>query len=160
MAKTYFHKLAFNAPIKFKDAYIKFEPVGGNAGVKVLDGDNREQIDELVFLNQLADAKSRGVSRISEAIYIEKKNNRASGTSKSRQDAFGSVRILEPRDSSPIKSQAIPSATAQAVPPVATSAASNQVPAATSKIPVVPESVGQSDFTPAVRKRAASGVFE
>lgn len=156
MAKSYFHKLAFNAPIKFKDGYIKFEPVGGNAGVKVLDGDNRDQIDELIFLNELADSKSRGVSRISEAIYNEKKNNRASATSKSQQNAFGSVRILEPRDSSPIKPRATQSVAAPAAVPPAASAASN--PAA--KIPVVPDAGAQSEFTPAVRKRAASSVFE
>lgn len=155
MAKIYFHKLAFNSPVKFKDSNVRFEPVGTNMGVKVMDDTIPDQAEELAFLNQLADAKTRGVSRISEAIYNEKKNNRASATSQSRQNAFGSVRILEPRDSSPIKPRAIQSATAPAAP----SAAESAVSSSAAKIPAVPESAA-SEFTPTVRKRAASSVFE
>lgn len=158
MAKIYFHKLAFNSPIRFKDSNIRFEPVGGNTGVKMLDDAVGEQAEELAFLNQLADTKTRGVSRISEEIYNEKKNNRASATSRSRQNAFGSVRILEPRDSSPIKAQPAQSAAAPAVPSAAAGAAE---PA---RIPVVPGLEAESGapaFTPALRKRSvASAIFE
>lgn len=151
MAKIFFLKLAFNAPIKLKDAFIRFEPVGNNAGVKVLEDNVASQAEELAFLNQLADTKARGVSRISESLYNEKKNNRASATSQSRQSGFGSIRILEPRDSSPLKASAAQPAAAQAARSAAESAVSNLV----SKIPVVPEAGPQSEFTPAVRKRTS-----
>ena len=73
MSLHYFHKLVFNSPVRVAGQIVRFEPIGNNAGVKVLADDREDQKAELAELDKLANTQARGVTRISKEIYEQKK---------------------------------------------------------------------------------------
>lgn len=92
----YFHKLAFNAPIKLNGSIIVFEPVGNNAGVRAIDDTSAAEAAQLTALHQFADQQARGVTRISKEIYEQKKNNRQFSKSPHLQSSsLNGIRILD-----------------------------------------------------------------
>lgn len=106
MSLHYFHKLVFNSPVRVAGQIVRFEPIGNNAGVKVLADDREDQKAELAELDKLANTQARGVTRISKEIYEQKKNNLASTTSQpARKSLLDGVRIVD-RDQGIVQNQA------------------------------------------------------
>lgn len=156
MPTHYFHKIVFNAPVRVNGNIIRFEPIGSNAGVKVLDDAREDQKEELALLNKLADTQERGVTRISKEIYDQKKSNLALTKSQpARKQSFDGVRIVDretpflPQAAANAKPAAVVADLAARVQSLE-SAAKSTTPAAT-QIPVAP-SEQPKPFVPNVRK--------
>ncbi len=154
MSLHYFHKLVFNSPVRVAGQIVRFEPIGNNAGVKVLADERADQAAELAELNKLADVQARGVTRISKEIYEQKKNNLASKTSQpARKSLLDGVRIVD-RDQGIVPNPAgVAKPAAVAVAELAERVKGLESVVAKAQIPVV-ESEQPKPFVPNVRKVA------
>lgn len=118
-SKVYFLKEILSNPINIKGTNVAFENIGGNRGVVALDPANGQESQFITELNQFASQGVGGVSRITEAQYIEKKNQPAP-TPSGRQKEMLRLRPTGPR---PRPVQPPAEATVQAVAPPAEPAA-------------------------------------
>lgn len=158
----YFHKIGFNSPLKIGAKLIQFEPIGGNAGVKVLSDDRPDQKEEIAFLNQCADRQLRGVTRISAEIYAQKKSSHPSMTSRNlRGSSHEGVRIFDRNELSLLpKKAAVASPAAEGSGPVILQQAM-QNPDGSPGTPIniaVGAQQQPRPFTPAVRKVTPNAV--